>query len=310
MITEKDRRHVQKLGNDLKQVIASIYGSGVKRVMGYELNEGTDALEGVFEGKDGFYQFELTSRNILSYEQIRYKAPLDRLDDPFWQGFVRNDGPQVKKNCVESIPCGEGCIPYGTICHQGVPTAQQARVMAVRAALKMSRKLARAAAAVAVTAGITALSVYAMRKAHDAKLGERVQRAAESMGMSQEGIHKLRSFASDVAARMKAPDPLVSAMKPDTKAIEAKHFQSLSLPEKISKKAGDAIQAYTKAWQEAPVATATAHISTGLLLYGTTERVVGPEKMARKRAEVGTFVKSKLKRKDRRIKSRKTSYGA
>lgn len=308
MSDKDDQQQLEAMGRDLGEAIATSFGSQFQKIVCFILDEKTDAIRGIFQGKNSFYQFSLPPRNILTYSELALKVRSDSLADPYWQGRAevqkryRHDGRQIKKNCnpAVSVPCGEACIPRGAICHQGLPTAQQARVVAVRTILKASRAVARAAAVVALGVGTAALAAYAVKKAGDANLGDKVRRAAESFGMTPDAIQGVQDFTAqvaDAALPKRVSEAIANGRNVAVARVQAK---SMNFLDRTKMKATIAAREYVNNWRAAPVETAMAHASVGLLLYGaeqagehlgyiprgSLERSVGSEAMKERMSKI------------------------
>lgn len=317
---------VEQVKDDLGEVIKSQFGKGFQSVTCFVFEEDTEAIKGIFQGNRTFWNFSISSNEVLSYSKLGLNFRMDS-NDAFWQGVRmvrrgRYDGVQIKKNCKPgvSVPCGESCIPIGAICHEGLPSSQQVKTRAVRALLKASRKVAKAAAVVALGVGMTALAAYAAKKAQDGNLGEKVRRTAEGVGMKRETVESIQSFTSQVA-EASLPKPIGEAIRAGReKAAAAKAEAKIpkTLLGKMSQNVQIEARKYVEKWKRAPVQTAMAHASVGLLLYGTgraaenlgyipegsVERAVGAEAMRERMSE-----RTRTRTEPSRVTSRTTSWG-
>ncbi|MBD1995401.1 hypothetical protein H6G00_01980 [Leptolyngbya sp. FACHB-541] len=252
-VTPQEQAQLRSLGRSLQEILGSVFSKGrINKVHGFTADKRGNII-GVFSSGRDIYNFTITKDDKVSYKEVGAESRNDSYHYKLgrWLASQRSDGMMIKKNCTVGEECGDACIPKGAVCHQGIPTAQQAKTAATRAVLKTGSQIARAATLMALAAGATAIAAYAASKVDPEQVRRGIQQAARKVGLSGENLTAAQDFAGK----------LVGITPPDRR--------------NPLQKVGDTIQAagreYVELWQKAPVDTAIAHLSVGLVLYSVEQ---------------------------------------
>lgn len=249
-VSPEDLDKLRAIASVITPVIKSQFGNKPIKVLACAIDE-RDRLQGFFQSLNDktYWSFQIDADDELTYSEVGTK----RFDAWHFDGLL------LKKRCKIGVPCGSGCIPKGTVCHIGLPTAGQAKTALIRKIYKSSARVARAAGKVALAAGVGMLAAYAIKHANSPEGQKRIGQAASAVGLNDEAKTKLRNFASEVAKHSKAPDSVVEALKaPAPKPT-------------FNDKVKAATKAYAQSWKNAPVKTSMAHLGAGLAVVGSAE---------------------------------------
>lgn len=296
-----------KLSIRLKIALQSVLGQKVDKIVGFALDE-NDNILGVGIYRNQPFQFEISNNNKISYKVLQLNLKSTESPNILTFEQSRTDGILLKKKCKVGIPCGSTCIPKGTVCQTGLPTASQAMTGTVRAILKGSSKLARAAGAIALAAGTSMIAAYAINKVDGKQVSQKINQAANSIGLSGDSALRLRKFTADVAQKAGASKEIVNEIAP------RKTFK-----EEIRQMVKD----YQQSWKTAPVKNSITHLSIGLMVGGSSIKAgeaLGyiPEGSVGRTINNAIGAKAiknrvnrfKSNREPYKIKTRSTSYGA
>lgn len=298
-----EQEQLRKINSDLGMASQMVFGK-IDRVIA-SVPDGEKVL-GIFKAQNNFYSFEISADNKISYSRLQFRR--SRTDS------YRTDGVLAKKRCKVGDPCGSSCIPKGTVCHLGLPTAGQAKVAAVRAAYKASSKLVRTATKAAVVAGVAAIGAYVAQKAQDPQTQQKVSQALKSLNVPSDTQKKIQGFVSDVKTKV----------SPNSQSNASVNPRKLTPVESAKLKVKLAVDEYVQAWKHAPAQTAMQHLSVGVLLVsaeqigeqlgyiprGTLENSLNASAVKSKVGAGVNAIKSRFKKKQGfKVNSRTTSYG-
>lgn len=305
-----DKSKLKQINLTLKGVIEKSFGK-VDRMLASVIDG--DEVLGVFQRKKEYYSFEISAKNKLSYELIQFKSSRS---DSYRADSYRADGVLLKKKCKKGVQCGSSCIPKGTVCSLGLPTAEQAKVAAVRKVYKGSSKLARLAGKIALATGTAMVGAYLAKKAQDPKVQQKVSNALKSVGADSQVQKKIQGLVSNISSQVKD--------KTGIQVPDVQPYKKLTPMQNLQLKAREAVREYTDSWKYAPGKTAMKHLSAGVLLIsaeqlgerlgyipeGTLEKNLNANAVKEKVGAGVDAVKNKFsKKKPYTVNSRTTSYG-